>query len=123
MEDDDLYLRLQSVFGEPARLPSEIGRYRALAHQRVKDLDVTPVFMNNRRYLDYASSHQQQAMGEDGLSSVRYHVVGDVVVSPLGYTKVTIGFDLPWMPVTPNDLPPVDSSDDAGGTKSTDPLG
>jgi hypothetical protein len=106
MEDDDLYLRLVNVFGETPKLDKEIGRYQALPHDRVKDLDATPLFLYNRRYLAYAQLNPKTFL-TDGINTVRYHVV-DVAKSPLGYTKYTVGLDLPWMPATLDDLPSQD---------------
>jgi hypothetical protein len=53
-EDDDLYLRLIGKFaaGGVKRLNKEIGRYRTLSHDRVKDLDVTPMFKWGRKHLE-----------------------------------------------------------------------
>jgi len=40
-EDDDMYERVRFVYKEVKHISEKVGKYHALKHGRVKDLDVT----------------------------------------------------------------------------------
>ncbi|KMS65439.1 hypothetical protein BVRB_035980, partial [Beta vulgaris subsp. vulgaris] len=103
---DDLYFRLSSAFGNVDKLDPNIGQYRALAHRRVQELDTTPLFFYNRRYLDYVLAHPSATKAE-GLNTIKYQVV-QVTKSELGFTKYTVRLDLDWMPTSLDQVPEVD---------------
>ena len=79
-EDDDMFERIKHTFrGGPARLSARDGRYRALPHPRVRDLDVTPVFVDGTRKLRRArgAAEGARALRGDGLAQLRRRARAD----------------------------------------------
>lgn len=70
-EDDDFFFRIASKFGTVERLDAQAGRYEALSHPRVKDLDVTPVFSKGSNHLANTRNGQLD-LTTDGLSNLKY---------------------------------------------------
>ena len=107
-EDDDFYFRLtKGGFrgGGPARLSPAIGRYKALAHKRVKDLDVTKMFKRGRKHLD--RQIHAQGIPKEGLSTIKFDIVGDPKTdNPPGCTRYLVQLKLPWMPKSLDETPP-----------------
>ncbi|SPQ98281.1 unnamed protein product (mitochondrion) [Plasmodiophora brassicae] len=103
MEDDDLYQRIMGEFKQAPKLDPSIGRYKALDHPRVKDLDVTPLFNYNREYLGQVENGLASRY-VDGVNTIRYRV-NNVVRDPLGFTKYNVGLALPWMPKSLDEIP------------------
>eukprot|EP00940_MAST-03C_sp_MAST-3C-sp2_P000066 g66.t1 len=79
-EDQDMAQRIKKVLGGYDRLSPEVGKYRALDHERVMGLDETEVFRDNAKHL------RRTMRGEidptDGVSSLRYELLRD---EPLPY--------------------------------------
>jgi hypothetical protein len=102
-EDDDFYYRLVSKHGQVVRLSSEQGRYEALSHPRVRDLDVTPVFSKGTQHLT------DTRMGAfdirtDGISNLRYKLraVERWPEWPRGVRKIVAELDFENMPLDLN---------------------
>ncbi|PYO57827.1 MAG: hypothetical protein DMD83_07190 [Candidatus Rokuibacteriota bacterium] len=74
LEDDDMYVRIRRVFGRVARLPRTIGRYRALPHPRVADLDRTAWYRAGRLYLERVIAGAADFRA-DGLGTLQFAVV------------------------------------------------
>jgi xylosylprotein 4-beta-galactosyltransferase len=72
-EDDDFYFRLAARLGEPRRLDVSQGRYDALTHPRVKDLDVTPRFTKGSKHLRDTREGKFD-IKQDGISNLRYRL-------------------------------------------------
>ena len=103
-EDDDFYFRIERTFGHVERLDEQAGRYLALSHPRVKDLDMTPVFYHGTDHLR-ATLNGQLDFQKDGLSNLRYSIVRDRVIAK-GVKVITAKLMLDWMPKTLTDKPP-----------------
>jgi beta-1,4-galactosyltransferase 2 len=73
-EDDDLYFRIAVTLGTVARLDSETGRYQALTHPRVKDLDTTKIFNRGTEHLQ-ATRVGTFDIQTDGISNLKYEMV------------------------------------------------
>lgn len=74
-EDDDFYYRLTGSRGPGVnRLSAAEGRYQALSHPRVKDLDVTRVFTRGTDHLT-ATRTGRFDIQTDGISNLRYQLV------------------------------------------------
>jgi hypothetical protein len=74
-EDDDFYFRLRRVHPRMDRLPYTAGRYRALWHPRVIDLDVTKVFVQGKQHM-HDTKNGVFDINRDGLSNLKArHVV------------------------------------------------
>ncbi len=112
-EDDDLYGRLRAKFGQPVRLTPECtkGRYRSLPHDRVKNLDVTPMFHHGRKQLARTMAGQHALGKPDGASTVRFTVLrhdADGRNGAVGFERVVTQLRLPFMPTNLNQVPPDD---------------
>ncbi|GAB5373002.1 hypothetical protein AAMO2058_001712500, partial [Amorphochlora amoebiformis] len=106
-EDDDFYFRLTKLgfMKSSDRLPPNIGRYKALDHTRVKDLDVTSMFRQNRQKLDKTIG--SKSIPEEGLRTVKFDVVGQPRTDqPKGCTRYLIELKFDWMPRTLDERPP-----------------
>ena len=69
-EDDDMYERLRFVFKNVKHIDEKIGKYHAMDHGRVKDLDVTDVFKNNTLYLKSLRDKGPEIFKADGLDQI-----------------------------------------------------
>jgi hypothetical protein len=69
-EDDDMYERLRFVFKDVKHIDEKIGKYHAMDHGRVKDLDVTDVFKNNTHYLTSLRNKGPEIFKADGLDQI-----------------------------------------------------
>jgi hypothetical protein len=96
-EDDDFFFRLERTFGRIDRAPPDKGRYRALQHPRVMDLDVTPRFNKGTKHLRDTQAGAVDIQ-TDGLSNLKYHVVSEKRPR-LGYRHLLIQLDFEDMPV------------------------
>lgn len=79
-EDDDMHTRITSKFTLD-RLSASEGAYRALEHQRVKDLDVTPQFEASGKILELLSRGQLD-VNKDGVRAVDAEVLHTVAKEP-----------------------------------------
>jgi glycoprotein 2-beta-D-xylosyltransferase len=105
-EDDDLFFRISRVYHDVDRLSSEEGRYQALSHPRVKDLDVTPRFNKGRERL-LATQANEFDINKDGLNTVKFAILS--VERPLAgqyqvAKKVTVQFKFDKMPTKLDEL-------------------
>jgi len=67
-EDDEMYERIRRVYGRLTRLMHDKGRYKALDHPRVKDLDITKAFQESGKKLKLArNGFVRQWYMNDGL--------------------------------------------------------
>jgi hypothetical protein len=70
-EDDDMYERLRFVFKDVKHIDEKIGKYHAMDHGRVKDLDVTDVFKNNTLYLASLRNKGPEIFKADGFDQIQ----------------------------------------------------
>ena len=82
LEDDDMYARITGVIGEPDQLSPNVGRYRALVHDRVKGLDLTDQFnagaqqlRSLRRAMSSGRHATEQIVMKDGMRQAEYSVI------------------------------------------------
>ena len=88
-----------------ARLDATLGRYQALAHDRVKDLDVTTLFNRGRVYLG-ASASSPTNFKKDGAAQVNYSVKNYKSMESHEHVVVELLFD--FMPTSLYQEPPAD---------------
>ncbi len=109
-EDDDFYFRLRRVIPQLDRLSSSDGRYKALTHPRVMDLDVTKVFTQGKQHLMDTQSGAFD-IKLDGLSNLKSRVLRDERVGP-HYRHIITQLEFDWMPTKLDEvnpaLPPTD---------------
>lgn len=98
-EDDDLYYRLAARFGSVVRLDAASGRYKALTHPRVRDLDVTPLFTRGTKHLTLTRLGQLDTRS-DGISSLRaqWRAVERWNKWPRGVRKIVAQLQFEFMP-------------------------
>jgi glycoprotein 2-beta-D-xylosyltransferase len=97
-EDDDMYYRISHVFQSLDRLDPVKGRYSALPHPRVKDLDVTPVFREGRAHLE-ATINGNLDIQSDGYANIQFATLREITrtshvlhfVAELTDVKETLG--------------------------------
>jgi glycoprotein 2-beta-D-xylosyltransferase len=104
-EDDDFYLRLMRVHGAVNRLTPEIGRYTALSHPRVEDLDITPVFELGAAKLALMGRENKEFLGQDGLNTLEFELRMHEIVQSGEYfaDKFTVALQFPSMPRSVDD--------------------
>lgn len=79
-EDDDMYNRIRGVHGQVQRPSADVGRFRALDHERVMGLDETPRFRTQREELKaiIAASTSRKAteaiVMKNGFRQVKYAI-------------------------------------------------
>ena len=98
-EDDDFYYRIYRRYGRVSRLSVSDGRYQALSHPRVRDLDATPLFARAREHLT-ATRLGTLDTRADGISNLRYRTLA-VERWPQwrrGVTKVVADLMFEFMP-------------------------
>jgi hypothetical protein len=78
------------------RLSAEEGRYTALGHPRVKDLDVTPVFTQGQKHM-HDTMNGVFDIQTDGLSDLKAALVKERILAP-GVRKITIDIRMDDMP-------------------------
>jgi glycoprotein 2-beta-D-xylosyltransferase len=103
-EDDDFFYRLSGVFGKVERLSPAIGRYTALQHDRVKDLDVTSIFRRGTVRLKEMAARKLNIQSE-GLNTVKFEKIKSeaVRVDKVMATKYTVSLQFAAMPTSLND--------------------
>jgi len=67
-EDDDMYERIKATYKKVLHFKK--GKYHALSHTRVKDLDVTSAFRNNSKHLQQMRKQAAKMLKDDGYSQV-----------------------------------------------------
>lgn len=96
-EDDDFYYRIARRFNNVDRLPPDAGRFQALSHPRVKDLDVTPIFTQGTQHLTDTRTGRFDFM-TDGLSNLKYRPVMTTYNIKPGVKKVLVELQFDYMP-------------------------
>ena len=73
-EDDDFFFRLSLIFKVFIGSQLSLVNSFAMEHPRVKDLDITPLFVAGRKRLD-ALIRGEYNVTQDGANTVQYQVI------------------------------------------------
>jgi hypothetical protein len=96
LEYEVFFFRLRRAFRKIRRLSKQDGRYQALAHPRVMDLDVTPVFNRGSKHLKDTRLGTFDT-STDGINNVKYTLLALRSVRP-GYRHALIQLTFDDMP-------------------------
>jgi hypothetical protein len=87
-EDDDMFERIRTVFKKVKHIDQKVGKYHALTHGRVKDLDVTVNFDANAKRLKEMRKAGTRQLQLDGFNTAdEYHKVIATLHGPFTETR------------------------------------